>query len=292
MNVAWGTDTFQVETITTRADVASDLNNDYFYLYLPSGAKHYFWFDVGSAGTDPAPAGATGHEVDVAVNATASAVATALEAVIEAVTGFDSTVSGSVVTVTNTTAGYASQGHEGFGTSFAFALVTEGDTAADIGFTDGDIEVTMEEDLVEVTAHQTGTDTLSEIRTGKQVEAVVTFKETTVAQLNKLLRQAGSTYTPAGAGGSEVAGWGTHKNFLQTLVNAKKLVLHPTVLGAADKSRDLTFHLAYAKMESLTFSGESIFMVPITFKCYPKLTLNDRVEYFSFGDGSQTQTGN
>lgn len=288
MVVTWGTDTAMVQQITCVADSSGSLNDKYFFFYAGS-TKYHVWYNVNSAGTNPAPAGSTAAEVAVATNATAATVATATEAVLEALSGISSTVSDAVITVTQDSVGYVPLSHD-VNSGFSFALVTEGDSAADIGFVDGDIEMSLAEDLVDITAHEHGTNVLSQIRTGKQVEITLSFKETSVAQMKKILRQAGGAFTPVGANGSEVVGWGTHKDFEQTMTQAKKLVLHPKVLGASDKSRDYTFHLAYPLLESIAFSGESIHMVPVTFKCYPKLTLNDRVEYFSYGDGTQTLT--
>ena len=65
MTATYGEDTAQVETITCVADVAASLNSKYFFLYTSAGVKHYFWIDVGNTGVDPAPAGATGHEIDI-----------------------------------------------------------------------------------------------------------------------------------------------------------------------------------------------------------------------------------
>jgi hypothetical protein len=289
MVVTWGESAVQIQTITTVADVASSLNNKYFFLYDTAGVKHYFWFDVNSAGADPAIAGATAHEVDIGVAATAAAVATALETVLEAVSGFDSTVSDNVITVTHSSAGYAMPAHDG-NSGFSFAVSTEGDSATDMGFIDGDIEIEATEDLVDVTAHEHGTNVLSQIRTGKQVQMTVNLKETSVAQIMRLFRQGGGQYTPSGAAGTAVAGWGTGKDFTQTMTQAKKLTLHPKVLGSSDKTRDYTFHLCYPILESFNFSGENIHMFPVSFKVYPKLTLNNSVEYFSVGDGTQTLT--
>ncbi len=289
MVVTWGEDIANVQTVTCVADVAGSLNNKYFFFYDVSGTKRYIWIDVNSAGADPAIAGATGHEVDVATGATAAAVATAIEAVIEAVSGYTSTVSSATITVTHEATGYAQPAHDG-NTGFSFAVTTEGDAATDMGFIDGDIEIESTEDLVDVTAHEHGSNILSQIRTGKQVSLAINLKETSVAQVMRLFRQGGGQYTPSGASGTAVAGWGTSKDFTQTVLNAKKLVLHPKVLGSSDKSRDYTFHLCYPILESFNFSGENIHMFPVSFKVYPKTTLNDRVEYFSFGDGSQTLT--
>lgn len=290
MIATYGENVAQVQKITCRADSGGDLNNDWFAFYLPSGAKHYCWFNVASGGTDPAIAGATAHEVAIASGASASAVASAVEAVLEAITGIASDVSGSVITVTFEDTGYAPLAHEGVGTGFSFEMVTEGDAAVDLGFTDGDIECSFPEDLVDVTAHQTGTNVLSQIRTGKQVEITITLKETSKTQIRNMLRNPGAAFTPAGANGTEVFGLGASKDFTQTFVQAKKLVLHPVVLGASDKSRDVTFHKAYPILESLAFSGENILMLPVNFKVYQDLTKNRAISYFAIGDSSQTLT--
>lgn len=290
MVATWGTDTAMVQTITCVADVANSLDGKYFFFYSGS-TKYHVWYNTsGGAATDPAPAGSTAAVVAITTGDTAAAVATATEAVLEALSGIASTVSDAVITVTQESTGYVKGAHD-VDSGFSFAVTTEGDSAADIGFVDGDMELSITEDLVDITAHEMGTNVLSQIRTGKQVEVTLTFKETSASQMQKILRAAGGgSYTPTGANGTEVTGHGTYLDFTQTLTQAKKLVLHPKVLGSGDKSRDYTFHYAYPQLDSIPFSGENIHMVPVTFKCYPKTSLNDRVEYYSFGDGSQTLT--
>jgi hypothetical protein len=70
---------------------------------------------------------------------------------------------------------------------------------SDLGFTDGDIEVSMEEQGTEITAHQEGTNVLDMIRTGKMVELSLTLKETTVAKVAALLAHGGGTSTGVAA---------------------------------------------------------------------------------------------
>lgn len=292
MNVTWGEDVAQVSTVTTRADVSSDLQNDYFYLYSALNAvKNYVWFNVGGAGVDPAPAGATGVMVAISANATAAAVAVAVQGAVDALADYVATVSSNVVTITNAAVGYASAPHEGVGTNFTFAVTVLGDSAADVGCIDGDIEWSMTPDLVDVTCHQHGTNVRSHIITGKQVELTMTFKESTISQLRKaFVMGAGGSFTPAGAAGTEVFGLGQYLDFTQTYAKAKKLVMHPVVLGSGDKSRDVTFHKVWPMLDALTFSGENIFNIPLTFKVYQDESKHDRVEYFAIGDGSQTLT--
>lgn len=292
MSATWGEDTYQVETIQCVADSSDSLDGTYFFMTLPDGTRHHFWFNTsGGSATDPAPGGSTAQVVAITTGATAAAVATALEAVIEAVSGLNSEVSGSTVTVTHSNYGYAQPAVDGGApTGFTFAVTTEGDTALDLGHLDGDLELMVAEDLLDVTSQQRGTNVLSQIRTGKQVEVTLNLQETAIAQLKKMFRAPGGSLTPAGAGGTEVVGMGTYKDFTQTYNQAKKLYLHPAALSASDKTRDYTFHKAYPILDSIAFSGENKLTVPVTFKCYPKESLNNRVEYFAFGDGSQTLT--
>lgn len=62
---------------------------------------------------------------------------------------------------------------------------------SDLGFTDGDIEITTEEQGVEITAHQEGTNVLDMIRTGKSCEIGLTLKETTLAKIQAILAAGG-----------------------------------------------------------------------------------------------------
>lgn len=64
---------------------------------------------------------------------------------------------------------------------------------ADLGYTDGDIEIKLEEQSVDVTAHQEGTNVLDSIRTGKSVEISLTLKETSVEQVKALLEVGGGS---------------------------------------------------------------------------------------------------
>lgn len=293
VNVTWGEDVMQQEKITCVADVAASLNSKYFVFYTTGGTKNYAWFDVASGGADPTLAGATGHEVDISSGASASAVASALQAVLTAVSGFDATVDGAVVTLTATSAGYAKPAHDGAAaTGFTFEVDYYGDTATDLGFCDGNIEPNHEENYVDVTSHQTGFQILSQIHTGNTMSITINLKETTVNQIRKILLSEGDSLIPDGTGASatEVMGYGTSRQFKQNLGRAKKLVLHPTVLASSNVSRDLTFWKALPKIPSWNYSGEEIMMIPVEFTIFPDYTKDARVRMCVFGDASQTLT--
>jgi hypothetical protein len=160
--------------------------------------------------------------------------------------------------------------------------------ASALGFCDGDIEVTFEEQMVDVTAHQEGTNVLSALRTGKSAEISLTMKETSVGMLQTIFNNSqASGYTPSGAGASAVIAWGGNRDFSSVLAQAQKLVLHPVVLGATDYSRDLAFWLAYPMPESVVFSGENPMTVAVTFKIFPDSTKASVARLGVYGNHTQ-----
>ncbi len=118
-----------VQTVIVTADVSGSLNNKYF-LINSSTVSYYVWFNINSAGTDPALAGKTGIEVDAATNASAGTIAAALKVAIDAQAGiFTSGSATSSLTITNTVAGSAALATAGT-TSFTFSATTFGTISA------------------------------------------------------------------------------------------------------------------------------------------------------------------
>lgn len=291
MYATFGEAVMQSENITLVADVAGSLNNKYFNFYTTGGVHHYAWFNINSAGTDPAVSGATAHEITGATGATAAALATATAAVLGAVSGFDSTSDGAVLNLVATTAGYAKPAHEGAApTGFSFEVLYYGDSAIDLGYVDGDIAITNETNYVELTAHQTGTEILGHIGTGGNQSITLSLKETSVNQLRKMILGEGDSMIPDGTGVSstEVFGWGSSRQFKQTQARARKLVLHPVVLPASNMSRDVTIWKAFPKVSDLTFSGENVLMIPVEFFIYRDSSKDPRIDKVCIGDASQT----
>lgn len=294
MMVTFGESVMQSENITCVADVSSSLNNKYFLFYTTGGVKNYAWFNVASAGTDPAVSGGTACQVAISANASAATVATALASALTAVSGFDATSDGAVVNLVATTAGYAKAAHEGAApTGFTFEVNYYGDVAVDLGYTDGDIEVSHEGNFIDLTAHQTGTQVVGHIGTGLSSSITLSLKETAVSQLRKVLATGeGDSLIPDGTGVSstEVFGWGTSRQFKQTFARARKLVLHPIALPASNMSRDVTIWKAFPKVSALTFSGENVMMIPVEFSVYPDYTKDSKINMVCYGDASQTLT--
>lgn len=158
---------------------------------------------------------------------------------------------------------------------------------ADLGYTDGDIEVTLRLDSVDITAHQTGTTILDAIRTGAGVEDItITLKETSVGQLETILAASGSTNTPSE--GTEVLGWGENKRFSGMLSDAKKLVFHPVAKASNALDRDLAFWKTLLIPGSITRSAENPLMISVSFKVFPDTAKISGLEYMVVGDHTQT----
>lgn len=115
----------EVSSATAVADVAGSLNNKYFLLSSPT-VNYYVWYNINAAGVDPAVAGRTGLEVAAATGATASAVATATRAVLDAHAAFIVPAPvGAVMTITNAVAGAAPNIAAG-NSGFTVSITTQG----------------------------------------------------------------------------------------------------------------------------------------------------------------------
>lgn len=282
VNVTW-----QIEEqwdVTTVADVASSLNNKYFNIKSGANAKFHVWYNVGGAGVDPAPAGSTAITVAIAVNATAATIATATQVAVNANANFEAAVSGAVVTITNVLAGETDDFAD-FNTTFSFAQCQDG-LNFDLGFLDGDVEITTEEQVLSVTAHQTGVTPLADLRQGVSAEVALVLKETDLEKLKAIFAgTAGGTHTPGG--GTELFGWGTNKQGLNTIIQSRRLVMHPVSKDPADYSEDLCFWKAYAKPETLTYSGENPRVISVNFSTYLDTSKPEEIQLFSIGDWTQ-----
>lgn len=111
--------------VTTVPDVAGSLAGTYFTLHDGLNAAHYVWLKVGGSGADPAPGG-TGHEVDVATNATAAQIAAAIQAVVAAVAEFSAALaSDTQVRISNTHTGPANDATAGT-SGFTVTVIRQG----------------------------------------------------------------------------------------------------------------------------------------------------------------------
>lgn len=125
----------KTQTVVTVADSSGSLNDTYWeYHNAGDTTGYYVWYNVNSAGTDPAVAGLTGIQVALATGAANTAVATATAAAINAVTGnstggngtVTATVSGHTITLADTQVGTSTSAVDTGTTGFTFAVTAAG----------------------------------------------------------------------------------------------------------------------------------------------------------------------
>lgn len=123
----------QVSQVITVADVSGSLNNTYFLLSSINTTTNaqknfYVWFNINSAGTDPAIAGATAIPITGATNVNAATLATSINTALNALTSdFTSTRATATLTITNVNPGNATKAADGaVPTGFAITTPTAG----------------------------------------------------------------------------------------------------------------------------------------------------------------------
>lgn len=126
----------EVSTVQTVADVAGALGGKYFEIYAAGDSPKYrVWIDVNNASTAPAAGGFSLLEVDVATNASADDVATAVAAALDALSYFGAAAVTDTVTVTNSQKGAASNvaaGTSGFTVGVSTAGVSSTDAISSV----------------------------------------------------------------------------------------------------------------------------------------------------------------
>lgn len=290
MFVYIGKDTAQVQSIKCVADVSSSLQNKYFLFHTSAGVKHYAWFNVATLGVDPAPAGGwTGHVVAISANASASTVASALQAVLDAVTGFDATVSGTTVTLTNTVVGYAQPAIDSVAapTTFSFKVTTLGQSEKSAGCIKGDIEITgFSQQELEITCHASGTTVKDSRITGyDKPEISFTLQETDKQSLQDIMVMYGMpVFTPVGADKEAVFGYGP-SNVGGS--NPKVYIrMHPVSDDTSDKTNEWNLWSCELALDTFNFSGENLSEIPATFTMYPDETKPKGIQFLMVGNAT------
>jgi hypothetical protein len=286
VNVTWEIE--QQETFDFSGQTAAGLGGKYVLLWSALDAVAYYaWFDEANGDVDPAPAGKTEIEVNYSASAASTAIATAFASAVNAVTGFDAAVDSddaNVVIVTRTAVGDTTDAEDG-DTTIAITVCQSGGSF-DLGLLQGDVEFSYEETLLEVKAHQSGTQLLADLRQGTVNSVTLTMQETHAAALKEMFaRSSGGVDTPSG--GTEVFGVGTNRIGTNTISQARRLILHPTALESSDYSRSICFWKAYPQPESLVFSGENPQTLSVTFKTYKDDDKPEAINIWASGDYTQ-----
>lgn len=277
--------------VTCVADVAASLDGKYFTFSSPT-ADFYAWMDI-SVAVDPAPAGKTGIAVTAASGASAATIATALATAVGAHASFHAVVdpcdSTSVIIMAKDS-GAAADAADGLltnATGFTIEVLRQG-SKLELGLLDGDIELALTEDLLDVTSHQTGTQIITALRTGRNIENIaLTMKESDAAKLKAVIETSGVEYTPAA--GTAVSAWGSEdaKAFANIATACKKLVLHPIANADNVLTGDFCFWRAYPLLTGLSLSGENPRLISVEFKIIPDQLLVKQARQFVYGDHTQ-----
>lgn len=120
----------EVQNITSVADTSGSLNSTYWTFYNAGNANGYYvWYNINSAGVDPAVAGLTGIQVAAATGANANTIASDTRTAIAAVSGITVTVTGATnhIILSNNFAGSNTAAADGTATTgFGFSVTTAG----------------------------------------------------------------------------------------------------------------------------------------------------------------------
>lgn len=280
-------------TVKAIADVAGALGGKYF-IVSSTDTDYYVWLNTGSS-TDPMVASKTGIEVAItsgnSAAVVASAIATEINSADVSLKMHASSVD-DVVTIELKQLG-AAKTAAGAGTSGFTVATAKTGFVLEIGYLDGDVEVGLDEQLFDVTAHQTGTQLLGQLRTGVTAGPItLTLKEAVVAKLKAIIEKGiGAPFTPvAGTSPTAVTAVGAlagSKQFGNVTADGGKLVLHPTKNAATDYSGDLAFWLSYPKLNSVTFSGEANKAIEVEFSIFLDDSKQNAASVFVYGDHTQ-----
>lgn len=297
-NAYWGLEAIQ--SFTALADVDDSLDGKFFDIEAPlappyTKKKYRVWFNTsGGSATAPAAAGRTLVEVALTTGDDATEVATAIKTALNLLEYEDESLvftvdsAAAVVTVTCNKIGavdVAANGAGGDSPAFTGYAISQEGEGGDLGLLSGDIELSPEEEVADIQAHQTGTRKIDGIRTGNSLEITLALMETTIDRVRALVMKSGGAFTPTD--GTEVFGLGRSKQFTSQLAQARKLWLHPLAKEADDLSEDIAFWKAYPKIDSIVMSGENPQMINVTFRIFPDYTKRFEVDTYCIGDHTQ-----
>jgi hypothetical protein len=295
-NIIIGENRPQVFCIVTKKDVSGSLAGKYFVFHEPvTQAKHYVWLNVtGDPGSvDPAIPNATAHQVTLAANDTAAAVATKIATVLAGLTFINSAVAtGNHIEVKFQANGYAYEARDALiaakKTGFQITVSKFGSVQADAGPTQGDITLSIEHKFTDITSPQTGDFILGQIRRGVTVSMSFELKSTAEAQIRDALNYYGGTYVTDDADSAVLSGYGS-KNIFKSFddVTVPVILREPALAAENDPSRDLTLVKAKVALGEITFSAESELVLPVEVTGYLDQSKFSGLNLLKFGDSTK-----
>lgn len=264
----------------------SDPDGVYWEIDQPDGDQFYVWFDLDAGSTDPAPAGRTAIEVSVTTGDSATVIATAAAAAIDAVAGFSATSSGAIVTLDQDDVGEPAADPVDVDSGVVITICRRGKDF-NLGLLEGQPAPTTEVNTFDVTSHQTGTTIVSQLQTGTTVEVELVMQETQRSNLKEFFKLYGGAFTPGA--GTEVFGYGTGAIGNNILVDGARLEFIPTNgITTTELDYQFNFMLSVPVPASLEFNSEEIRRLTVNFRGLPDLSKDNRVDTLLVGNPSQT----
>lgn len=282
----------QLWKITAKPDVADSLDGAFFKISSPT-TKYAVWLQTNTAVAPTVP-GYTLIPVTGDTGDTAAELAALFASAINlnadfhaAVDGCDPTIFYVQAKASGAVLEAAVDGADPTGFTIAIARVG---SVLQVGFIEGDVELGLTENISDITAHQTGSQTIQGLRTGRNIENIgFSMMESDVAKLKAIIEASGVEYTPVGVGATAVSAWGSEdeKSVGNISENARKLVFHPVRKADNDLSEDFCFWRAYPLLQGLVFSGENPRLINVEFKIIPDQLLVKKARQFVMGDHTQ-----
>lgn len=285
-----------IHAISALPDSASSLAGTYFLIEFASPTatnelnkkRFAVYFKVGTEGADPLIEGYTSLPVTIAVNATKTAVTTALETALKALDivklafiqdgllYVESMWFGKVASIVD--------GEDETGFTFTDSVIGNGGF---LGATEGGVEFTPEISTEDVTADQTGDIALTTIIKSTKYSLKTTMKELSQERMELLFGGlVGETFTPGAVGATKVIGFGTSKVGTNVSSYLGELILQPVSKDPNDHSENFHFFSVAVLPGSMNFGSETL-KTEVTFNTYIDARKDKRANLGVYGNGFQ-----
>ena len=197
VNVLWQIET--AEQVDYTGLVAASMGNSYWIIRSAKDATLYHvWHNLDAGGVDPAPVGSTPIEVAITTGDSATVMATAAAAAVDAIVAdFDSSSTGAVVDVVRVPGAVGeTTDTEDFDSGVVVTVCNRGKDF-DLGLIQGDIELNYSPSNFIIQAQQTGVTPLGALFQGDEtIEAATVLLETTTSKLEEIYTTYGGSFAP------------------------------------------------------------------------------------------------
>jgi hypothetical protein len=288
VSAKWGRE--ECRSVTFVDDVAGSLTGEYFDLNTvdESGVEtqYYVLLSGTTPAVDPAPAGKTKIEVSYTDGDTAITLAAAYQSALAAINVTSELDGAGKITVENGDIGTVTAEVFTNAPSLTYAQLSVGIGGALGSTAEGGSTLSIETQSVELKADQTGQVVLGEIYTGSTASVDMSLIEMTKERWETIIGGVtGDVFTPAA--GTRLVGQGVSRLYQNLFDLGGKLILHPIRLDASDKSEDIIFWKSAPKPASVSFSGQDIQGMEVSFVAYNDSSKPSEISLWAQGDHTQ-----